>query len=250
LSLSGTEIIRDGSDGVGIFETQLFASFAVPAPTTEMPLLLIPTLEVHFLDSPTIALPPRLYATYFDFMWLPKVGERFRAMISVAPGWYSSFEDEAGEGFRMTGRAIARYDWTPEQLQLVLGALYLHRLHTEVLPVGGIIWIPNDDLNFELVFPKAKIARRYSWGHDFENWLYLAGGFGGNTWSIAKVGGGREKLDMLDWRLMLGWERKKNGGAGILFEVGYVFGRELEFTSPARELTLEDTVLFRGGVVF
>ncbi len=251
LSLTGTEIVRDGSDGVGIFETELFAAFAVPAPTTEMPLLLIPTLEMHFLDAPTIAgLPPRLYATYFDFMWLPKVGERLRAMISVAPGWYSDFEGEGDDEFRLTGRGIARYDWVPERLQLVLGALYLNRLHTKVLPAAGIIWMPNDDLNFELIFPKAKIARRYSWGLGFENWLYLAGGFGGNTWSIARPAGGRETLDMLDWRLMLGWERKANGGAGIRFEVGYVFERELEFTSTATELKLNDTVLLRGGMVF
>jgi len=251
LSLTGTQIVRDGSDGVGIVETELLAAFAVPAPTTEMPLLLTPTLEMHFLDAPTIAgLPPRLYATYFDFMWLPQVGERLRCMISVAPGWYSDFEGESDDGFRLTGRGIARYDWVPERLQLVLGVLYLNRFNNKLLPAAGIIWMPNDDLNFELIFPKAKIARRYSWGLGFENWLYLAGGFGGNTWSIAQAGGGQETLDMLDWRLMLGWERKANGGAGVHFEVGYVFERELEFTSTATEIKLDDTMLLRGGVVF
>lgn len=251
LSITGTEILRDGSDGVGIAETDVFAAFAVPAPTTDMPLLLIPTLEMDFLDAPTIAgLPPRLYATYLDFMWLPQFGERLRCMISVAPGWYSDFEGDSDDGFRLTGRGIARYDWVPDQLQIVLGVLYLDRLKTEVLPVGGIIWMPNDDLNFELIFPKAKIARRYSWGPGFEHWFYLGGGFGGNTWSIARPGGGQRMLDMLDWRLTLGWERKANGGAGIHFEVGYVFERELEFTAPAAEIKLDDTVLLRGGVVF
>jgi len=249
LSLSGTQIFRDGSDGVGITETELFAAFALPAPTTESPLVLIPTLQMHFLDAPSfVNLPPTLYATYFDFMWLPRVSERLSGMVSVAPGWYSDFEGD--DGFRLTGRGIARYDWIPDQLQLVLGVIYLGRLNSKVIPAAGLIWKPSDDLNFELVFPRAKIGRRLSWGMGFENWVYLAGGFGGNTWSIVTPGGGQDKLDMLDWRLMLGWEQKRNGGAGVRFEVGYVFARELEFASTATEFKLDDTLLLRGGIVF
>jgi cell division topological specificity factor len=38
----------------------------------------------------------------------------------VAPGWYSDFEGTDPAWFRLTGKAIARYDWVPERLQLVL----------------------------------------------------------------------------------------------------------------------------------
>jgi hypothetical protein len=250
LSFTGTQVFQDGSDGLGMFETELFAAFALPAPTTETPLILMPTLETHFLSGPTyVALPPRLYTTYLDFLWLPKVGQRLQGMLSVAPSWYSDFAgDDAG--FRWTGRAIARYDWIPDQLQFVLGVLYLDRFDYEFLPVGGIIWKPNDDWDFELVFPKAKIARRLGWGPDFENWVYLGGSFGGNDWSIATPGGVRELLIMKDWRLTLGWERKLNGGAGFSFEVGYVFQREFEFASTGAVYYPDDTLLLRGGLAF
>jgi hypothetical protein len=251
LSLTGTHIFRDGSDGVGITETEVFAAFALPAPTTKSPLVLIPTLRMHFLDAPSFArLPPQLYAAYFDFMWLPRVGDRWKGVLSVAPGWYSDFESGSDDGFRLTGRGIARYYWVPETLELILGVLYTNRLNAKVIPAAGLIWKPSDDLNFELVFPRAKIARRLSWGLGFENWVYVGFGFGGDTWSIAAPGGGQETLDMLDWRLTLGWERKTNGGAGVRFEVGYVFARELEFASTATEIKLDDTLLLRGVVVF
>lgn len=179
LSFTGTQVFSDGSDGLGIFETELFAAFALPAPTTDTPLILIPTLEVDFVDSPSYAtLPSTLYATYLDFMWLPKFGDRLQGVISVAPGWYSDFEGNSDDSFRLTGRGVARYDWTPDRLQLVLGVVYLGRVHTKILPVGGIIWKPSCDWNLELVFPKTKIARRLAWGPAHEHWAYLGFGFG------------------------------------------------------------------------
>jgi hypothetical protein len=251
LSFTGTQVFQDGADGLGMFETELFAAFALPAPTTETPLILIPALETHFLSGPTYAdLPPRLYTTYLDFMWLPNVGDRWHGMLSVAPSWFSDFDGGDEGAFRWTGRAIVRYDWIPEQLQFVLGVLYLDRFDYEFLPVGGIVWKPSDDWDFELVFPKAKIARRLAWGLGFEHWVYLSGTFGGNDWSIATPSGARDLLIMKDWRLSLGWERKMNGGAGILFEVGYVFNREFEFASTGAVYYPDDTLLLRGGVAF
>jgi hypothetical protein len=247
LSFTGTEVFPDGSDGLGIFETELFAAFALPAPTTETPLILIPSLEVDFVDSPSYAsLPATLYAAYFDFMWLPKFGDRLQGVLSVAPGWYSDFEDGAEDSFRLTGRGIARYDWTPDRLQLVLGVAYLDRVHTRILPVAGVIWKPRDDWNLELVFPKAKIARRMTWGVDFEHWFYLGGGFGGDNWSVLNPSGTRDKLVMRDWRLTLGWERKMNGGAGFGFETGYVFSREFEYVSSGDVYKPDGTLLLRG----
>jgi hypothetical protein len=253
LSYTGTQVFRDGSGGLGIFENEFFAAFALPAPTTDTPLVIIPALEWHLLDGPSyVDLPARLYATYLDFMWLPKVGDRLRGIVSVAPGWYSDFEggDGGADEFRLTGRGIARYDCIPDQLQLVLGVVYLNRHHNKIIPAAGVIWKPSEDYNFELVFPKAKIARRLSWGPGFEHWVYLTGGFGGNNWSILGTTGDRETLIMKDWRVTLGWERKMNGGAGFLVEVGYVFQREIEL--PGRSVTYypDDTLLLRGGFAF
>ena len=164
LSFTATEIFPDGGDGLGILETELFAAFALPAPTTDSPLVIVPTLEVQFPDSPAYAeLPATLYATYLDLIWLPRISPRLQGILSVGAGCYSDFEGE-DDGFRLTGRAIARYDWTPDRLQLVLGVLYINRYHTKLIPAAGVVWKPTDDLTFDLVFPQAKLARRLTLG--------------------------------------------------------------------------------------
>ncbi len=175
LSFTGTEVFPDGGDGLGIFETELFAAFALPAPTTDMPLVIVPTLETYFVDSPTyVALPAQLYAPYLDLVWLPKIRPGLLGIFSIAAGWYSDFQGP-DDGFRLSGRAIVRYDWTPDRLQLVLGVLYINRYNTKLIPAAGVIWKPNDDVNLEMTFPQAKLARRLGWGPGFENWVYLAG---------------------------------------------------------------------------
>lgn len=250
LSLTATPILRNGSSDLGIVETEIFAAFAVPAPTTDWPLLLIPTFETQFLDAPNIPeMPDQVFAALVDFMWLPKFGERWQGILSVSPGWYSDFQSGSGDGYRLSGRAIVRYDWHPDRLQLVLGALFLNRVKTKWIPAAGLIWKPSDDWSMDLVFPKAQIARRISHGPGFENWLYLAGGFGGNNWDIS-TDLGKDTLVLRDWRLSAGWELKRDGGAGLKFELGYVFFRDYEFVSNGVEIPLSDTVMFRGVAAF
>ena len=130
--------------------------------------MIVPTLEVQFPDSPAYAeLPATLYATYLDLIWLPRISPSLQGILSVGAGCYSDFAGE-DEGFRLTGRAIARYDWTPDRLQLVLGVLYINRYHTKLIPAAGVVWKPTDDLTFDLVFPQAKLARRLTLGPGFE----------------------------------------------------------------------------------
>jgi len=250
LSFTATEVFADGGAGLGIFETELFAAFALPAPTTEMPLVIMPALDMQFPDSPAYAaLPGTLYGPNLDLIWMPRCGPRLQGILSVGAGWYSDFEGQ-DDGFRLTGRAIARYDWTPDQLQLVLGVLYINRYHTKLIPAAGVVWKPNDDLNFELVFPQLKLARRLTRGPGFENWVYLAGGFGGNSWSIVDTAGDPNVLILRDWRILVGWEQKRDGGAGFRFEAGYVFSREIEFAAQAITFHPDDTLLVRGGIAF
>lgn len=250
LSFTATEVLPDGGDGLGILETEVLAAFALPAPTTDMPLVIMPTLEVDFVDSPSyVELPSELYSPNLDLIWMPKLSPSLLGIFSVGAGWFSDFQG-TDDGFRLSGRAIVRYDWTPDRLQLVLGVLYINRYDTKVIPAAGVIWKPTDALNLEMTFPQAKLARRLRWGLGFENWVYLAGGFGGNSWSIVDAAGNPDFLILKDWRLMLGWEQKRDGGAGYRIEIGYVFSREIELALTPVTFTPDATLLLRGGVTF
>ena len=154
------------------------------------------------------------------------------------------------EAFPLKGKAPARFDWVPQRLQILFGILYLNRQDVNWLPAGGVIWDPNDDVHLEMVFPRPRLAYRFTATGLFEDWVYLAGEFGGDTWSIRR---GPDLFDMItyvDWRVYLGVERKRPGGAAHRLEIGYIFGRKVKFDSPTPDYTSDDTIMIRAGVDF
>lgn len=250
IAFTGTYIDRGSAGSFGLNELDMSLSVAIPAPTTEWPMLITPAFNVRYLDGPlTPQLPARLYETYVDFLWVPRLSERWTAIIGVAPSLYSDFEISTSDAFRMTGKALARYDWVPDQVQLVFGVLYLNRNDVRLLPAGGVIWNPSLDRRYELIFPRPKLAHRIGVGHGYEDWLYVAGEFGGNSWSYERTGV-VDTVTLRDYRALLGLERKMNGGAGYRIEVGYVFSRTAEFESGIPDIAADDTALVRGGVTY
>jgi hypothetical protein len=243
-------IDRSRPTAFGITEVDLFARFALPAPTTEWPLVLQPTFNVRFLDGPTAPdLPPQLYETFLEFLWLPRVHPRWLGIVSIAPSYYGDFEVEEGEAWRLTGKGLVRFDWVPDRLQVLFGVLYLNRQDVRLLPAGGLIWIPSETRRYELVFPRPKLAHRIRCEPGFEDWLYLGSEFGGNSWAY-DVGSGPDIVTLRDYRLFFGLERKRDGGAGRRIEIGYVFSRKAEFRSDIPDLRPPSTAFLRAGLSF
>lgn len=243
-------IDRGSSDSFGLNELDFSLTVAVPAPTREWPMLITPAFNVRYLDGPvTPMLPARLYETYIDFLWVPRLSERWTAIIGVAPSMYTDFEIDTSEAFRLTGKGLARYDWVPDKLQIVFGVLYLNRNDIRLLPAGGVIWNPTLDQRYELIFPRPKLAHRISAGPGHEDWLYLGAEFGGNSFAYDR-GGIVDTVTLRDYRAFLGLERKLNGGAGYRIEVGYVFSRIAEFASGIPDVAADSTALVRGGVIY
>jgi hypothetical protein len=203
------------------------------------------------IDGPvTPDLPPRVYETYLDLLWLPKLSERWTAIIGAAPSYYGDFEADDSNAFRMTGKGLAKFDWVPGQFEVLFGVLYLNRNDIQLLPAGGVIWMPNEAKRFELLFPKPKLAHRITLGDHYEDWLYLGGEFGGNTFAVLRADGTEDFITFRDLRVYVGLERKLNGGAGYRLEAGYVFARRVEYDSATPDLEVGDTVMLRGGFTF
>lgn len=252
LSVAGTWL-APGSDpnDLGMVEFESFASFALPFPITAWPLVFSPGYNMHLMDGPQVTdLPARLHDAYVDFMWLPTFVNRYTLLLGVTPGYYSDFMANDGDAFRITGKGLVIYDLDPDRLQLVLGVAYLGRDNLKVLPIGGAIWSPTDYLRLELIFPKPKIAARFNVGYGYEDWLYSTAEYGGNTYAIERPGGVHDKVTLQDFRLLLGVERKLNGGTGYRAEVGYVFGRRATYLSGRGDFEPHDTILLRAGITF
>lgn len=245
--------IGDGNhqEDLGFTELETYLTVAVPFPIVEWPLLITPYYQMRLLQGPlNTDLPPRLHDAYVDFMWVPQIVNRWLLILSVSPGIYSDFQKWQDDAFRITGKALVRYDYIPDRLQVIAGVLYLGRDNLMLLPAGGVIWTPTDDLRFELIFPTPKLAARFNVGQGFEDWAYFRAEYGGNTYAITRENGEEDKVTWQDIRLLLGVERKLNGGAGFRIEGGYVLGRRVDFVSNRGDFTAEDTWLVRGGVIF
>ena len=185
-----------------------------------------------------------------DLLWVPRLSPRWTAILGVAPSYYGDFEVDASDAFRLTGMGLARYDWSPDRVQLLFGVLYLNRNDIRLLPAGGIIWTPNDAKRYELIFPKPKLAHRITLGDNYEDWVYVGGEFGGATYAVQRLAGIDDYITLRDIRVYVGLERKLNGGAGYNLEAGYVFARRVEFDSATPDLEVEDAVVLRGGFTF
>ena len=60
----------------------------------------------------------------------------------------------------------------------------------------------------------------------------------------------QDLLTYRDFRVLVGYQRKIIGGLSRRFEVGYVFGRELEFDSATPDVSLDDSLFLRAGLTY
>ncbi|MHB8972571.1 MAG: hypothetical protein ACYC3X_09340 [Pirellulaceae bacterium] len=251
LSMTAGWISRDGPENMGMVEARSFLTVAVPLPSRDYPMMISAGFDATPLDGPTSPdLPSVVYDGYLDFMWLPKLSDRWLGILAVTPGVYSDFDDMQNGAYRTKGKAILRYDWVPNRVQVAAGILYLHRFTVNWLPAGGIIWDPNDDVHLEILFPRPKLAYRYTASALHEDWAYLAGEFGGDTWSIRRGPAFWDMMEIVDWRVYAGIERKKPGGAASRVEIGYVFSRRVEFESQSADYVPANTLMIRSGFEF
>jgi hypothetical protein len=233
---------------LGLTEIETFVQVGLPAPIIEWPLLVTPGFNLTMIDGPTVTdLPPRLYLAYVDLMWLPQIVRGYTLLLSVVPGVFGDFE---AHEFRLTGKGLLIVDMVPNRLQFVGGVLYLNRENIRLLPAGGLIWSPADWTRLELIFPKPKVGLRFNVGQGYEDWIYSTAEFGGNTWPIIRAGGVQDNVTYNDYRILVGFERKLDGGAGYRLEAGYVFGRSIAFTSGQGDFDPQDTFMLRGGITY
>ncbi|WP_437206270.1 DUF6268 family outer membrane beta-barrel protein [Planctomicrobium sp. SH664] len=209
-----------------------------------------PRFGWNFLTGPTTPdLPPQLYDLSLDWSVFFKFGDQWTGVVGVGPGYYTDFENDSSDAFRMTGRAILFYEWS-SQLKFSGGFLYLDREDIVALPVAGAIWQPSENIRIEAMFPRPKVAKRVWLSSEREAWLYLAGELGGGTWAIERQNGVGDMVTYRDYRLILGFESVNADESRWLLEAGYVFGRELEYRSGIGDDSQSPTALIRYGAAF
>ena len=256
LITSGTWLAPGGRQGFGIYELEGKVVLAFPFPLRKSHLVVTPGFGVHYLDGPRghdRDLPPQLFDAWTQFRLMWPMTRRIGVDVAVSPGVFTDFDQGSDEALRFPSHAAVMLKWTPT-VNILAGVAYSAREDASVLPIGGIIWTPNDDWIFEVVAPRPKIARRLYWGGrlapDVQEWLYVAGEWGGGSWAVRRTDGTNDVVTLSDLRVILGWERKAIKGLDGRLELGYVFAREIDYKSSTPGIEPEDTVMLRGGLVY
>jgi hypothetical protein len=245
-----------GARGFGINDQEASATFALPTAEGWAPVLFTPNLAARFWSGPRSDavvghpdLPAQVYDVSLDVGWRPRLARWLFADLGVTPGLYGDFRFIDSHTFRPRGQAVGIVAFSPE-VQLVAGVLYINRLHAKILPAGGIMWCPNEGTRYELLFPQPKGAWRLLTTGATQWWGYVAGEFGGGTWTVERTGGRQDVVDYRDLRLLLGMEWVNPSGVKAHLEIGYAWQRELRFLSATPEFAPDPTLLLRAGVGF
>lgn len=258
LRFEHTLLLGDNTaDAFGLNRFELASTFALPvAGSIDTPLLVTPGFAFNWFDGPeadpTAAprgpdQPARVYDAYLDLAynsrWTPELG----AELGFRTGVWSDFRRFDEDSLRILGRGLAVVSVTP-QFELLAGAVYLDRLRVKMLPAGGVRWRPAPDWDLYLVFPNPKIRRTWFSTGSADWWIYVAGEYGGGSWTVDRPGID-DRTDYNDIRAVLGIEWQTPSQATGHLEIGYAFDREFRFGSGAPgRFKLDDAVMFRAGI--
>lgn len=214
------------------------------------PFRIVPGLMTRYVSGPvTTDLPPYLIEVSAEVAATYQLEDDWVLDVGIRPGLNGDFQFVNGDTFRLQGHAVASRPISMTT-QAVLGFVYLDREDIPALPIAGLIWQPNPDVKWDLVFPRPRLAFRVGGGPSNNGWLYAKGELGGNSWSIERATGQRDVATYRDLRLILGYETLLPSGIAVQFEGGWVFSRKLMYESGGPDFRPNDTFLLRAGMNF
>jgi hypothetical protein len=262
-----------GDHELGINDFDLSATFAIPIfgnPNT--PLLVTPGFGLQLWegpvsvlstppnDPPAADLPPQTYDGYIDTAWKPQISQAFGGDLSFRIGLYSDFTTTTTSSIRFTGTALGVISLSPS-FKIKAGIWYIDRLQIKLLPAGGIVWTPNPEWEFNILFPNPKIRMHWRNFGSTDWWIYCAGDYGGGSWTIKRanipgisdpvVAGQNDAFDYDDIRVSVGLEFSTPRNFNGWFEMGGAFARQIHYRSGFPDNFFPNNALFlRAGLAY
>ncbi len=210
-----------------------------------------PQLGARLWDGPgTPTLPGSVYRLGWDFTLATPIVGLWSMQLDFNPSINSDFQSGLGrQALNLDGNAMLFYRASP-QWMVVLGAGYWDRVDKIILPYAGVVWNPNDQWELRLLFPKSRVSYFVGNFNNAAHWLYATGEYHVESYQIDQPGvSAHQQVQFQDWRLALGL-RSDHSMYDKFIEVGYVFGRNVEFLRTTPSFNFNDTLMLRAGVKF
>lgn len=209
------------------------------------------------IDAPaSMDLPSSLHDFALGLVWMRRINDRWTGRITVSGAFASDLDNTSSDAWQLRGGGFALFR-PNERWSFAFGALVTGRDDIPVIPAAGAIWEPSRDLRIDLMMPNPRISFLLVDCGERQHWGYVGFGMSGGTWAYDSAIRGN-RLTYREWRTVLGWESMPprppgsfgSMGTAISAEVGYVFGRKIEFDSGTPDLLLSDALLLRFGLRF
>ncbi|TWT64863.1 hypothetical protein [Allorhodopirellula solitaria] len=223
------------------------------------PLSIAPSFSLYLFDGPISIpshqadLPGNAYAGFLDFGWQSDPNQIVGGEFGVRVGAFSDFDTFNEDSIRILGRGLFAFRLTPSST-IKAGLYYLDRESIKMLPAGGVLCQPNPYTRYDIFFPEPKFAKYWRTLGTQDVWWYIAGNYGGGSWTITRANAGQieERVDINQIEAVFGWEWGRSdlirmGQRTAFFEIGGVFNRELEYEISPDDQSLSNAFMFRGG---
>ncbi len=152
------------------------------------------------------------------------------------------------------------------QWMAAIGAAYWDRVDDLVIPYAGVVWTPNEYLEFRLLFPKPRVSLFIGTPFGLPTWAYVQGEYHVEAYQVA-IGGpaaidtsggglvtpgeflavGSTRVQLEDWRIVGGLYTEGPFWTAFL-EAGIVLDREVTYKGPVRGFDPNEAFILRAGV--
>lgn len=242
---------------MGLFRLDLCGDMAIPLfASQENPFLFEPRFAMNYWSGPksnVYDMAAHTFDASLGLRWLPKfqlaqmaTPLNFDLFFSI--GIYSDFEKVTGSSFRFPSWGYVSLDVT-NNIKAKIGVWYLDRVRNKVFPSGGVIWSPNPQWEFQILFPNPRVTYRPPGASLKDMSVFARGEYGGGSWTVSHDLLGNCQTDYNDYRLLFGidWKGRANGQG--FFEIGVAFAREL-YLARGGSYDLDPGFIMQAGFHF
>lgn len=249
---------KAGPHNMGLFRMDFSGDVALPVfAAQDRPVMIEPRFAINYWNGPQSGIYDMSSHTFdasLGLRWLPQfqlssMATALKLDLSFNVGIYSDFKSVTSKSFRFPSWAYVGFDLT-KNIEVKVGAWYLDRVRYKIFPSGGVIWRPNEQWQFDILFPSPQITYRPA-GATLNNIsLYVRGDYGGGSWTVDHLVGGTVKTDYNDYRVLFGLNWQGRNQRSGYFEMGLAMGRELYFADSRKSYDLDTGFIMLAGFHF
>lgn len=245
----------NAADDLSMHETSLAIALALPNfLQSGQPLYLIPSFGLDLWSGPSLGfadLPGSAYEGFVEAGWQTDPNQIMGLELGLSAGVYTDFDTFNSDSWRIQGKGLGKFRLTPYST-LKAGVVYLDRVDVKLLPAGGLLFQPNPFWRWDIYFPEPKVSHFTTTLGTQDVWCYLAGEYGGGSWTITRASGVEDRVDINDFRVLLGleWGRSDLIRAGQrtgFAEIGWVFEREVLYENSPGSMSPSPSFMLRVG---